>query len=249
MSALQAPTLKDTGRQEPLRYAWKASPYSSHSALLRLFPAEGRGRSVLDIGCGNGHLASALAARGFRVTGIDRPPDHPSEEPSDFPASGSLIERDLDQGLPPIYQKFDYLVCADILEHLRDPGYLLRQFHTVMAPGGELIASLPNSGNIYFRSQVALGRFPQHDQGLFDRTHLRFYTWAGWKQLFAANGFRMGTVQVTSVPFERAFASGGASVFLRAMEAFSFGLARAWKTLFAYQFVVTAVKDHDADPR
>jgi SAM-dependent methyltransferase len=241
---LQASTIKEEGSQARSRYQWKPSPYSSHSALLRLFPAEGRGRGVLDTGCGGGHLAAALAARGFRVTGIDRP----GGVSSDFPASATLLERDLDQGLPPICEKFDYVVCADILEHLREPANLLRQFHDVMLPGGQLIASLPNSGNIYFRGQVALGRFPQHEQGLFDRTHLHFYTWAGWRQLFAASGFRIGSVQVTSMPFERAFASGE-SVFLRAMEAFSFLLARGWKTLFAYQFIVTAVGDHDADTR
>ena len=51
---------------------------------------------------------------------------------------------------------------------------------------------------------------------------------------------------VTSVPFERAFASGGASRFLRTVEGFSFGLARVWKKLFAYQFVVTAVQENGA---
>lgn len=242
MIALQAPLLKNNGSETPSPYLWKASPYSSHSTLLRLLPEEGRGRSVLDVGCGNGHLVSALAARGFHVTGIDRPGGYRS----DFPESADLIERDLDQGLPLIYQKFDYVVCADILEHLRDPGNLLRQFHGVMMPGARLIASLPNSGNIYFRGQVALGRFPQHDQGLFDRTHLHFYTWAGWKQLLQSSGFRIESIHVTSVPFERAFADRGTSRFLRTMERFSFGLARAWKTLFAYQFVVTAVQDNDA---
>jgi SAM-dependent methyltransferase len=242
MSALQAPALKSNGSPSPSIYQWKASPFSSHSKLLRVFPAEGRGRSVLDVGCGNGHLASALAARGFHVTGIDRP----SGYRTDFPESATLLERDLDQGLPPIYQKFDYVVCADILEHLREPGNLLREFHGVMMPGARLIASLPNSGNIYFRGHIALGRFPQHDQGLFDRTHLHFYTWAGWNQLFRANGFRIESVEVTSVPFERAFASGGASRFLRTVEGFSFGLARVWKKLFAYQFVVTAVQENGA---
>jgi len=236
MSALQAPTLQPKGTEYRVRYAWKTSPYSSHSTLLRLLAEDGRGRTVLDVGCGNGRLASELAARGFRVTGIDQP----GENRPDSPNSLELIERDLDQGLPPLYQKFDYVICADILEHLRDPASLLQELRGVTAPQGRLIASLPNSGNIYFRAQVALGRFPQHDQGLFDRTHLHFYTWAGWNQLFAENGFRIRSLQVTSVPFEQGVASKRNSTMARAIEALSFGLARAWKTLFAYQFVVTA---------
>jgi SAM-dependent methyltransferase len=239
MSSLQ-PTLKASGAEPALVYQWKASPYSSHSTVLRLFPAEGQTRAVLDPGCGNGYLAAALSKRGFRVTGVDRPGAYRP----DFPPSVELIERDLDQGLPRTYQQFDYVVCADILEHLRRPGDLLREVRGVMRPGAQLIASLPNSGNIYFRCQVALGRFPQHDQGLFDRTHLHFYTWHGWQRLLRESGFRIRSVEVTSVPFERAFAPR-ASALLRASEWFSYRLARLWKTLFAYQFVVTAVLDDD----
>src|SRR5579862_4742922 len=165
MNSLQASALKASGADPQSHYQWKASPYSSHSALLRLFPDEGGGRTVLDTGCGNGYLAATLARRGFRVTGIERRGGYRS----DFPESVELIEGDLDQGLPPLYNQFDYVVCADILEHLRNPGNLLRELRNVMRPGGQLISSLPNSGNIYFRGQVALGRFPQHDQGLFDR--------------------------------------------------------------------------------
>ena len=223
-----------------MAYQWKASPFSSHSALLRLFPSEGSDRTVLDIGCGNGYLAAALSRRGFRVTGIERRGGYSS----DFPASVELIEGNLDQGLPPIYQQFDYVVCADILEHLVRPGDLLGELRRVMRPGARLIASLPNSGNIYFRSQVALGRFPQHDQGLFDRTHLHFYAWRGWQQLFGESGFRVSSVEVTSVPFERVFAPR-TSPLLRASEWFSYRLARLWKKLFAYQFVVTAIPDND----
>lgn len=210
--------------------------------MLRLFPGEGLGRAVLDLGCGNGHLAAALAARGFTVTGVERP----AEYRPDFPASVDLIEHDLDQGLPRIYQQFDYVICADILEHLRDPAHLLEQLHVALRPGAQLIASLPNSGNIYFRSQVALGRFPQHDQGLFDRTHLHFYPWHGWQQLFRESGFRIRSVVPTSVPFEQAFTPRRASVMIRFAEWFSYGFARLWKTMFAYQFVVTAVPEDES---
>jgi SAM-dependent methyltransferase len=242
MNSLQATALK-AGATDPVSvYPWKTSPYSSHSALLRLFPADGSGRTVLDAGCGNGYLAAALSARGFRVTGIDRPARHRHS----FPASVQLIERDLDDGLPRLFEQFDYIVCADILEHLRHPGDLMRDLHNVMRPNSLLIASLPNSGHAYFRARVALGSFPKHDHGLFDRTHLHFFTRSGWQQLFQQSGFKIRTIAVTSVPFERAFASGGTSAVLRAAEWLSYQFARAWKTLFAYQFVVTATPHDDA---
>ncbi|HTW64999.1 MAG TPA: class I SAM-dependent methyltransferase [Bryobacteraceae bacterium] len=241
MSSVQAPVLKTGAAESALVYPWKSSPYSSHSALLRLFPGEGRDRSVLDIGCGNGYLARALAARGFRVTGIELP----GGRRPDFPASVDLMERDLDQGLPRFFEQFDYVICADILEHLRQPAHLLQELRSVLRPGAQIIASLPNSGNIYFRWQVAWGFFPQHDHGLFDRTHLHFYTWRGWQELFREAGFQIRSIEPTSVPFERAFQDGRSPVALRAAEWISYRLAWLWKTLFAYQFVVTAVPYDD----
>jgi 2-polyprenyl-3-methyl-5-hydroxy-6-metoxy-1,4-benzoquinol methylase len=47
---------------------------------------------------------------------------------------------------------FDYIISADVLEHLYDPNILLRDLRAKLAPGGKLIASLPNSGDIYFRA-------------------------------------------------------------------------------------------------
>lgn len=158
-------------------YEFKASPYSSHSRLLALLPERGEGRRVLDVGCGNGYLAAILARRGYEVTGVERAGGYDER----FPRTVRLIEADLEDGLPAVAGPYDYILCADILEHLRDPERLLRRLPELLGEGGEVIASLPNSGHLYFRLQILAGRFPQHDRGLFDRTHLRFYTWDGWK--------------------------------------------------------------------
>jgi SAM-dependent methyltransferase len=193
---------------------------------------------VLDVGCSDGYLASLLAERGYTVTGIEKPSGHTAA----FPPNVKLIEHDLEQGLPHLEQRFSYIVCADILEHLRDPLALLRQLEPLLESGGRLIASLPNSGNIYFRLNVLLGRFPQDDRGLFDRTHVRFYVWDGWVQLLAEAGFRVASVKSSSIPFSLAFPDPSWRFAVNLAEQVYFGLARLWKTLFAYQFVVTAVR-------
>lgn len=219
-------------KNSPAHYALKPGEGSSHTALLALLPGPGEGRRVLDIGCGSGELGSILAARGYDVTGVERiPPPNAA-----FP----VLLADLDQGLPPLKGAFDYVLCADVLEHLRDPARLLRQIHSVLTPSGRLIASLPNSGHYYFRLNVLLGRFPQHDKGLFDRTHLRFYTWRGWCDLLDAADFDIIRVRPTIPPFDLAFPSLRGGLLLRAIEMTNAGLARLRKELFAYQFVVEA---------
>lgn len=217
-------------------YSFKPGRYSSHSVLLGALPEQGGGHRLLDVGCAGGYLSEILAQRGYRVTGLDRP----GTSISGFPANVRLVEADLEEGLPKLDGRFMYAVCADILEHLRNPGRLLRDVREYLEPNGRLVASLPNSGNFYFRFNILLGRFPQDDKGLFDRTHLRFYMWKGWQRLFEENGFEIDLVRPTAVPVGLAFPA--LSRVAEALEAVSYGCARAWMKLFAYQFVVVARK-------
>jgi SAM-dependent methyltransferase len=203
-----------------------------------MFPERGEGRSVLDVGCGNGYLSKLLVDRGFEATGIERRGGYTES----FPRDVRLIEADLEGGLPPLHERFDYILCADILEHVREPALLLRQLRPLLAPGGFLIASLPNSGNVWFRVNILLGRFPQDDKGLFDRTHLHFYMWKGWVDLLAGEGFRPVEVHPTAIPVSLvAPASIRDSAVVQAAESVSYGMARIWMKLFAYQFVVRAL--------
>ncbi len=217
-------------------YAYKASPYSSHALLVNALPSEGGAKRVLDVGCASGYLAGILADRGYRVVGIERPGGYGDR----FPRNVELIEADLERGLPPLTGKFSYVICGDILEHLRDPGKVLAQIANLLEPDGQLIASLPNSGNLYFRLVVLFGRFPQEDKGLFDRTHVRFYMWCGWRDLFTANGFQIAGRRVTGIPIGLALPRWEGSFAVRTLEALTYWAARIWPTLFAYQFVVTA---------
>ena len=220
-------------------YQLKPSPYSSHSLLLASLPAEGAGRRVLDVGCAGGYLSELLAARGYRVTGVDSP----GARHAGFPESVELVEADLDLGLPIMSGRFDFIICADVLEHLRQPADMLRGLRGLLATGGRLAASLPNSGHAYFRWNVMLGRFPAHGRGLFDRTHLHYYTWRGWVDLFATAGFRIETVKCSGVPVGLTLPKWRDTAAVRAMERLSYESARGWRKMFAYQFVVTAAPE------
>jgi SAM-dependent methyltransferase len=214
-------------------YEFKRSAFSSHTLALKSLPEQGKGRWVLDLGCASGYISELLAVRGYRVVGIERIGGIASCSPERV----VFVEADLDNGVPGLGQTFDFILCLDILEHLRDPMKLLCEIAPLMQPGGQLIASLPNSGNLYFRMNVLFGRFPKHDRGLFDRTHLHYYTWSGWLDLLSQAGFRVASVRSSSMPFGLAL---GETAPVRAMEALAYGFARIWKKLFAYQFVVIA---------
>ena len=103
------------------RYEMKGGKYSSHALLADRFASPGRARRVLDVGCAEGQFADLLARRGYTVTGIDWPG---TAHPETIESHGA----DLDGGLAAVGGSFDYIVCADVLEHLRetmpdpDPG-------------------------------------------------------------------------------------------------------------------------------
>jgi len=216
------------------RYEFKGGKYSSHSLVLSRFPAAGEGRRVLDVGCAAGFLGEILAGRGYAVAGVDFPGTRAS----------SAIEfhgANLEEGLgPTVGGGFDFVLCADVLEHVRDPLRLLTECRQRLKRGGAVVASLPNSGHWYFRANILLGRFPHHDKGLFDRTHVRFFMWDGWVHLFDQAGLRIESVEGSTVPFGLALPALDGTGAARALEGLSHAAARVWKRLFAYQFVVVA---------
>jgi 2-polyprenyl-3-methyl-5-hydroxy-6-metoxy-1,4-benzoquinol methylase len=158
------------------RYELKPGRYSSYTLVLAALPQQERGRTILDLGCSGGDLGVRLVERGFAPTCVDRP----GETPPALPEAAALLAADLEEGLPGLLRPpFDFILCADVLEHLLEPDRLLASLPGALAEGGRLVASLPNGGNLYFRLNILMGRFPAHDRGLFERTHLHFYTWRG----------------------------------------------------------------------
>jgi SAM-dependent methyltransferase len=217
-------------------YTHKPGPYSSHTLLVDSLEPAGNGKRVLDVGCASGYLAGILAQRGYEVVGIERAGGCGDGFPNDV----TLVEADLDRGMPPLRGRFSYVICGDVLEHLRDPGSLLEQIQEVIEPDGLLIASLPNSGNLYFRLMVLSGRFTKEEKGLFDRTHLHFFTWNGWRELFAGGGFQIDQYKVSGIPVGLAAPRWEGTAVVRALEWLAQAVARVWPTMFAYQFVVTS---------
>lgn len=207
--------------------ALRHDPYSSHQLVLDR--ARGAAR-ILDVGCSAGVLARDLAAAGAVVDGIEYDPVAAEEARS---VCRTVLVGDLDSmdlsGLDPA--GYQAVVCADILEHLRDPVAVLTRLRAVMAPGGKLIVSVPNIANWSMRLLHLAGRWDYQERGIMDRTHLRFFNRRGIVETVVRGGFRVVDVDV-SVPLP--------ALRREPFNRIAHGLGRGWKNLLAYQFIVTA---------
>src|SRR5947207_4854803 len=137
------------------RYALKPDPHSSHSVILRWL-GDGHGRRLLDVGAADGLLSRTLTERGWRVTGVEK---EPAVAAAGAPYCERMIVADLDRGLPDVGGPFDTIVYADVLEHLVDPGGALAYVDRDLAPGGDVILSVPNVAHLWMRLSLLAGRF------------------------------------------------------------------------------------------
>jgi trans-aconitate methyltransferase len=85
----------------------------------------------------------------------------------------------------------DCWVFGDALEHLRDPWRLLRALRRDLHPQGQVLACIPNAQHWSVQARLAAGAFHYEDQGLLDRTHLRWFTRSTIVELFQSTGFRV----------------------------------------------------------
>ncbi|MCW2756665.1 MAG: hypothetical protein JWO46_411, partial [Nocardioidaceae bacterium] len=175
-------------------YALK-TVHGSHGVLLNWLSQRPRGK-VLDVGCFDGRFAAYVTQLGHTVVGADRIKHDGVADRVD-----SFIEADLNQPLPESLDRdFDYIVAGDILEHVVEPHELLTDLREHLAPGGEILVSVPNFGHWYPRGRIMVGRFDYDQRGPLDRGHIRFFTRRSIQNLFDACGLRVLERQTVGTP-------------------------------------------------
>ena len=214
-------------------YNLKDSEDSSHSVILdwlRHMPPS----RILDLGCSGGAFASRVRALGHHVTGVD------SEElPHVRERCDAFYRADLDRGLPDeviAAERFDVVVCADVLEHLRRPEDMLEQVRTVLVPRGAVIASVPNFGHWYSRGRTALGLFDYDQRGILDHGHVRFFTRRSFERLTRNAGLTPVRRHVTGLPLD-ALTTAPQRPLTRAVRAADRLAVALRPTLFGYQLI------------
>jgi methionine biosynthesis protein MetW len=150
---------------------------------------------ILDVGCGTGSVTDLLRheTQGT-IIGIE-----PDVERAQRAAARGL---DVHQGILSAdflrqHGPFDYIVFADVLEHLPNPAEIVVLAKGGLREGGSLIASLPNVAHWFVRTDLLWGRFNYQDCGIMDATHLRWFTQRTAQEFFERLGFQITAFEYT----------------------------------------------------
>lgn len=147
------------------------------------------GGVCLDVGCGAGGLGHVLHKyRKAKVYGVDldKTALEYAKKTGDYVGlynfsivdqQGSEYKRFIDDK-----HKFEYIIFADVIEHVVSPEDLLISFTKFLKPGGKILVSLPNVAHFDIVKGLVNGNFNYNKVGLLDNTHLRFYTDRSFKQ-------------------------------------------------------------------
>ena len=154
--------------------------------VAALLPA--RCTHVLEIGCGEGRFAAQMPQR-QSYWGV---------EPS---AAAERARGVLDHVFQGTYEQvagqlpdahFDLIICNDVIEHMPDHDAFLQALRRKLVPGALIVGSVPNVRYLPHLLEVLLQRdWRYRDEGILDRTHLRFFTAASLRRTLGQHDWQV----------------------------------------------------------
>lgn len=161
-----------------LSYGWtSAKALDNHTytlpAIKRLLP--GGLLTILDVGCGNGYIASQMAAMGHNVIAIDASDDgieiarkaHPEVRFEVCSAYDNLTD---------VVVEADVVVSSEVIEHLYRPKLFLENAFKVLRPGGHLILTTPYHGYLKNLALSLFNRWDKHHTVDREGGHIKFFS-------------------------------------------------------------------------
>lgn len=167
--------------------------------FLALLPGGGAA-NVLEIGCGAGETGAAALAQGLARTyvGVEI-----AEQAAAVARTRltEVIEGDVEaMALPWPDQHFDAVLMSEVLEHLVDPWSLVKRVTAKLKPGAVVLASSPNVAQIAVLRGLLADRWDLTDDGVMDRTHLRWFTHGTYRRMFEDAGIRIEQTYAMAPP-------------------------------------------------
>lgn len=157
--------------------------------LLKLIP--NNSKKVIEIGCSSGALAREFKklAPGVDYLGVEVDPNYIIQAQR---YCDSTLVMDIEQADDAFWQENssrDCWIFGDTLEHLQNPWAVLAKIHAVMPNDGVVVACIPNAQHWTLQVKLSVGDFRYEEDGLLDKTHLRWFTRQTIVEMFDQAGF------------------------------------------------------------
>lgn len=166
--------------QDYLDAVWDAVPEGAEPELLAgrrdfLLAHVEPGQRVLDLGCGEGVFAAALAAAGARPIAVDVADEPLRRLRARFPQVEDVRRAQAGEALPLDDGEVDAAWAGEVLEHVHDVGALATELRRVVKPGGTLLVTTPDHPRrLLVKFALRPRAFEEHVWPYAD--HLRFFT-------------------------------------------------------------------------
>ncbi|PXF59231.1 MAG: hypothetical protein C4B58_03690 [Deltaproteobacteria bacterium] len=175
----------------------------SQDSLARIARKIKMSSRILELGVATGYFSRFLQKQlECVVDGVEIDPVMAEESK---PWCRKLLVGDLEQVCLSEHfprKSYDHVVCADVLEHLRYPAYVLKQLPDLLNRNGNVLISIPNIAYAGLILELISGGFSYRDEGLLDRTHLRFFTKTSFLDLLQTLSYTIVEVDMVHLPFE-----------------------------------------------
>lgn len=178
------------------KYDVKFDPQYAADPLSLIIKKIRNNTDILEFGPANGRLTEYLQKEKSCNVDIVEYDSKTGNEAKQFARHSCIGEKEGDIELDywaDSFQgfKYDYILFADVLEHLRNPAKALKRCKEFLKPDGQIIMSIPNVANNAIVLDLMDGKFRYMDTGLLDRTHIFFFTKETILSMLKENGYNI----------------------------------------------------------
>ena len=164
---------------------------NSISLIINMIEANSR---ILEFGPANGRMTKYLSEKMGCVVDIVEIDEEAGKEASNY-SKNSLVGTE-DGDIEKFYwlnklknEKYDSIIFADVLEHLRDPKKVIEECGALLKENGTIVMSVPNIAHNSILLNLINDEFEYKNVGLLDDTHIKFFTYKSLKRMIDESGY------------------------------------------------------------
>lgn len=159
--------------------------------LLKMM--ESGSRKILEVGCSSGALAREFKkiAKQVQYFGVEIDSGY-AELARRY--CDKVYTIDIDEAPDyfwDLHSDVDGWIFGDTLEHLKDPWRVLSNIKKIIPANGYIAACIPNAQHWSIQARLSTGNFVYEENGLMDKTHLRWFTKKTIFELFNVCGYKI----------------------------------------------------------